>query len=128
MELKPIKEVKKISESKKFNLMKNILLASALDVNPRDLANLVQNMQPKFSITPIYTLCRFVLNVTFITTSIFLLLLIKNKIKIKKSINENEEKINRIKKYIKIDLSLFTISLVIMIISIGIIFYVNLTC
>ena len=103
--------------------MKNILLASAIDI---------QNIQPIYIAVPIYApvymplkICRLVRNTTFITTAIFLLLLIKDKIKMKKSINDNEEKINTIKKHIKIDLWLFIISLIIMIISIGIIFYYN---
>lgn len=128
MELKPIKESKKvlyptISESRKPNFMENLLLASAIDI---------QNIQPIYIAVPIYApvymplkICRLVRNTTFITTAIFLLLLIKNKIKMKKSINDNEEKINTIKKHIKIDLWLFIISLIIMIISIGIIFYLE---
>lgn len=128
MELKPIKESKKnlyptISESKKSNFMKNILLASAIDINA------IQNIYIAVPIyAPVYMplrICRIVRNATFITTAIFLLLLIKNKIKMKKSINENEEKTNRIKKHIKIDWWLLIISLIIMIISIGIIFYLN---
>ena len=125
MELKPIKESKKIlyptiSESKKSNFMTNILLASAIniDLDPMVCAIAV----PIYA--PVYMPLKIVRNVTFITTVIFLLLLIKNKIKMKKSINDNEEKINTIKKHIKIDLWLFIISLIIMIISIGITFYV----
>ncbi len=125
MELKPIQESKKnlyptISESKKSNFMKNILLASAINVKPEPV--------PCVIAVRVYMpleICRLVRNTTFITTAIFLLLLIKNKIKMKKSINESEEKINRIKKHIKINLWLLIISLIIMIISIGIIFYLK---
>ncbi len=127
MELKPLKESKKVlyptiseSKSKKSNFMKSVLFASAINI---------ENPPPIYVAIPVYyniyvplTICRLVRNTTFITTIIFLLLFIKNKIKMKKSINENEEKINRLKKCIKIDSTLFIVSFIIMIISILILF------
>lgn len=130
MELKPIKENKKalyptISESKKNKRMKNILLAAgALDINA--FQSEIYIAVPVYA--PVYMplkVFRTIRNVTFLTTVIFLFLLIKNKIKMKKSTNQKEETTKKIKKHIKIDWWLLIISIVVMLIAIGAIIYIH---
>ena len=95
MDLKPIKESKKnlyptISESKKLNFIKKIAFPIAI--------NDITKMEPIYIAVPIYApsymplkIFRLVRNVTFITTAIFLFLIIKNKIKMKKDANQDTE-------------------------------------
>lgn len=66
-------------------------------------------------------------NVNFIITAIFLFLLIKNKIKMKKDTNQDVEVTKKIKKHIKINWIFLIISIIVMIATIllKIYYYVN---
>ena len=121
MDLKPIKESKKnlyptVSESKKTNFMKNIAFSvAAIDITK-------VSMEPMFIAVPAYApsympliIFRLVRNVSFFTTAIFLFLLIKNKMKMKKDANQDTEVTNRIKKHIKINWIFLVISIIVMI-------------
>ena len=119
MELKPVKESEKklyptVSESKKSNVMKNIAFSVA-SIN-------ITNMEPIYIAVPVYApsymplkIFRLVRNVTFITTAIFLFLLIKNKIKMKKDTKQDVEVTKKIKKHIKINWIFLIISIIVMI-------------
>ena len=123
MELKPIKEIKEVnyptlSNSKKTNFLKNMLLA-ATAIRPQDMIMYVAT--PMYVAEPSYMIplkiCKLVRNVTIITAILSLILLIRNKIKIKKSINESgvEEKLKKINKHIKINWIFLVLSIIIMI-------------
>lgn len=123
MELKPIKEIKEVnyptlSNSKKTNFLKNMLLA-ATAIRPQDMILYVAT--PMYVAEPSYMIplkiCKLVRNVTIVTSILSLILLIKNKIKIKKSISENgvEEKLKKINKHIKINWIFLILSIIIMI-------------
>ena len=100
MELKPVKEREKklyptISESKKSNLMKNIVFSMVDITSTKPTGEAIPVAVPSYMQLEILKLVR---NVTFITTSIFIFLLIKNKIKMKKDTNQDVEVTRKIKK------------------------------
>ncbi len=119
MELKPVKKVKRsekklnqiISESKKSNILKKLFF-SVIELpvySDEDLCIHVNDIFMKMKFL------KLVGNVTFITTSIFLFLLIKNKIKMKKDTNQDVEVTKKIKKHIKINWIFLIISIIVMI-------------
>ena len=131
MELKPVKKVKRsekklnqiISESKKSNILKKLFF-SVIELpvySDEDLCIHVNDIFMKMEFL------KLVGNVTFITTSIFLFLLIKNKIKMKKDTNQDVEVTKKIKKHIKINWIILIISIIVMIATIllKIYYYVN---
>ena len=117
MELKPVKEREKklyptISESKKSNFMKNIVF-SVIDITSiKPTGEAIPVAVPSYMQLEILKLVR---NVTFITTAIFIFLLIKNKIKMKKDTNQDVEVTRKIKKHIKINWIFLIISIIVMI-------------
>ena len=116
MELKPVKKSEKklnqiISESKKSNILKKIVF-SVIELpvySGEDLCIYVNDIFIKMEFL------KLVGNVTFITTAIFLFLLIKNKIKMKKDTNQDVEVVKKIKKHIKINWIFLIISMSVMI-------------
>ena len=129
MELKPVKEREKklyptISESKKSNFMKNIVFSAV------DITSIKPTGEVFIQVNDIHKKVEFlklVGNVTFITTAIFLFLLIKNKTKMKKDTNQDVEVTKKIKKHIKINWIFLIISIIVMIATIllKIYYYVN---
>lgn len=115
MELKPVKGNEKklyptISESKKSNFMKNIAFFVAT-IDPTRVGPTMYVAVPAYAPLKIFRLVR---NVTFITTAIFLFLLIKNKIKMKKDAKQDVEVTKKIKKHIKINWIFLIISIIVM--------------
>ena len=116
MELKPVKKSEKklnqiISESKKSNILKKIVF-SVIELpvySDEDLCIYVNDIFMKMEFL------KLVGNVTFITTAIFLFLLIKNKTKMKKDTNQDVEVVKKIKKHIKINWIFLIISMSVMI-------------
>lgn len=122
MEIKPVKEKKELnyptlSKSNKQSFFRNMLLATTA-IRPQDMILYVAT--PMYVAEPAYMIplkiCKLVRNVTVITAILSLILLIKNKIKIKKAINEKEvrEKVNKTKKYIIINYFFLILSILIM--------------
>ena len=118
MELKPIKEKNEvlyptIKEIPKSKFKEEILLAMVATPQIMPVAVVCYVAVPTYM--PLKVVLRIVRNATFITTVIFLFLLIKNKIKMKKNINQDEEITKKTKKHIKINWIFLIISIVVMI-------------
>ena len=117
MELKPIKEKKEalyptVKEVPKSNFMKNIILSGTLTLDPSMLIE-PQAIAIHSYIGPL-KICRIARNATIIFAIISLLVLVINKFKIKKCMNETEKEA-KLKKRIKTNWYFLTISTVIIV-------------
>ncbi len=114
MDLKPIKESKKnfyptISEANQSSFIKKMVLST---IAGNDIPSIMAVYAPSYITVRIFG---FVRVASFFTTVLFLFLLIKDIIKMKKDTNQDTEVTNKIKEHIKINLIFLIITIIVMI-------------
>ena len=135
MELKPIKERKEalyptIKEVPKSNYMKEILLAAAIAIDPKQMVDLYVAVPCYVAVAsnifPI-KICKLIRNISIIITILSTILLFINKMKINKCTAENgmEENLKKLNKHRKIKWWIFGISIAILVITSIVIYYLE---